>query len=166
MLLKSTTDVCANTISLMWNPYDDFQTNANYTIFTRENGTTFINVGTTLDTTFTFFNVNQGSTYEFFVRATENEGLGSFTSSSNIDTVSDSFLTLPLFNYVYNATVVDSQEVTIRFYVDTNASAGQYVIRRALDSTDVFTTVGTVLPSATSPKTSSQLFSDTDPKLM
>lgn len=163
MLLKSTTDSCANTITLNWNPYDDFGSIANYTVFVKEDAGAFFSAGTTFDTTFTFTNVNQGSVYEFYIRATENNGFGPYTSSSNRDTVNDDFLKEPRFSYVYNVTVIDSQQVDIAFVGDTDADIDRYLIKRALDSNDLFVTVGVInsFPSMNP----FQEFSDTDPDL-
>lgn len=127
-------DYCEYTESLVWNPYDDFNsgTNVLYNIYVSINSGPYTLAGSTNDTTFTYSGIVQGDTYDFFIRGVENNGAGPFSSSSNdIQINSINFLKDPQFNYLYTATVVDSLQINIQFYVDTSADISHYNIKRA-----------------------------------
>lgn len=131
--LSNTVDICAASINLTWNPYDDFNSGVNvlYNIFVSQNAGPFVLASSTNDTTYTYTGITQGTTYDFYVRAIENNGLGPITSSSNdiqINTIN--FLKDPAFNYLYTATVIDSQQINVQFYVDTTADISHYNINR------------------------------------
>ncbi|PJB14258.1 MAG: hypothetical protein CO118_09505 [Flavobacteriales bacterium CG_4_9_14_3_um_filter_32_8] len=145
--LSNTFDLCVPSITLNWNSYDDFTsgTNVLYKVYVSENAGPFILIGTSLTTIFTFLSINQGSIYNFFVMAVENGGVGPFTSSSNDITLNtNTFYINPTFNYLYAATVVDSEQINLQFYVDTAADITSYRIKRAVSVSGPYTTVGSV----------------------
>lgn len=132
--LKNTVDICAFTIDLEWNPYDDFNSglSVNYDVFLSINAGPYALLGSTTDTNFTYPGIVNGFTYDFFVRGIENNGAGPMSSSSNdIQVNSFNFLKDPQFNYLYTATVVDSQQINMQFYVDTAADVSHYNVTRA-----------------------------------
>jgi CHU_C Type IX secretion signal domain len=150
MFLSSAPNVCAATIQFNWNTYDDFTsgTNVLYNIFASENGAPYVWIGNSFTNSFNFTTVNEGSSYDFYVSAVENGGVGPFSSSSNVITLNTTaFLKDPKFLYVATATVVDSQTIDVQFYVDTAADIREYIIKRALDLSNVFTTIGSVFSS-------------------
>ncbi len=132
--LKNTVDICEATINLEWNPYDDFNSglNVSYDVFLSINSGPYILLGATTDTVFSYPGIVNGFTYDFYVRGIENNGAGPMSSSSNdIQINSVNFLKDPQFNYLYTATVLDSQLIEVQFYVDTAADISHYNVTRA-----------------------------------
>ena len=147
MWLQQTFDVCAASVNLNWNAYDDFTSGPNvlYSIYVSINSGAYTLAGTSLTTNYVYTGVGQGNTYDFFVRAIENVGAGPFTSSSNdVRPGTINALKLPAFNYLYSATVVDSTEINLQFYVDTAADITSYRVKRATSLGGPYTNVGSV----------------------
>lgn len=147
VFLDKTVDICSASIILSWNAYDDFQSglNVSYNVYASENGGPYILVGTSNQLTLTFSGVQQGSVYDIYVQAVENGGVGPFSSSSNYINVNTSFfLTDPNFLYLYTATVTDSLNIDLLFYVDTAADIREYEILRANSIAGPFSKVGTI----------------------
>ena len=147
IFLESTPNACNESILLQWNPYDDFNSGLNvlYTIYVRENNGLYTIAGTTSSTSFNYIGVNQGSIYDFYIMAVENGGIGPFSSSSNVITINTNFfLKTPTFLYSYTATVIDSQQIDLQFYVDTAADTREYVIRRATSTSGPYTEMGVI----------------------
>lgn len=147
MFLEYTINICAASVNLKWNAYDDFISGPNvlYEIFVSQDAAPYVSTGTTSTTNFTFSGVVQGSNYQFYVRAIENNGAGPFSSSTNIISLSANFfLKDPNFLYLYRATVVSDSQIDIQFYVDTAADAKSYIIKRMEDPTKGFITVGKI----------------------
>ena len=145
--LDNTVDICTSSIQLNWNAYDNFHSglNVSYNIYASENAGSYQLIGTTNSLNFNFTGINQGSVYDIYVMAIENGGIGPFSSSSNVITVNTNFfLKNPAFLYLYTATVVDSQQITVQFYVDTSADIKEYEIQRAASTLGPFTTVSKV----------------------
>ena len=146
MALTNQINFCSSSTTLNWTAYDDFNsgTNVLYQIFVNINGSGFVLEGTTNSLTYTYSGLVIGSTYQFFIRAIENNGIGPFTSSSNIVDVSGNFLKDPNFLYLFTATVIDSSQMFIQFYVDTAADIKHYNIKRALTDVSNFSTISSV----------------------
>lgn len=142
--LKADPDVCDASVTLTWNAYDDFAsaTNPQYRVYISTNGSPFTVLGTTTNTSYVHNGIVNGDVYQYYVRAYDNGGVGPFTSTSNLKQVDASLFADPAFNYMYFATVVDSQQIDLEFYADTAADVKEYVIKRALEDYHVFTTVG------------------------
>lgn len=150
MFLESTNNICDESINLFWNSYNDFNSglNVSYEVIVSQNGNPFTLAATTVDTTYIFSNVVQGSNYQFIVRAVENNGAGPFSSSTNTINVSaDFFPKDPTFLYLYSASVIDNFKIEIRFYVDTTADAKNYVIKRLDKISNTFKSIGTISAS-------------------
>lgn len=151
LFLENTIDICAAAVNLTWNAYDDFTsgTAVLYEIFVSQDAAPFISAGTTSTTAFIFTGVVQGSSYQFFVRAIENNGAGPFSSSTNIISLNaDFFLKDPNFLYLYRATVAGNFQNEIQFFVDTAADAKNYIIKRKTEFETDFTTIGSVNATA------------------
>jgi gliding motility-associated-like protein len=146
MELNKQINFCSSSTTLNWTAYDDFVsgTNVLYQIFVNVNGGGFVLEGTTNSLTYTYSGLVIGSTYQFFIRAIENNGIGPFTSSSNIVDVSGNFLKDPNFLYLFTATVIDSSQMFVQFYVDTAADIKHYNIKRALTDVSNFSTISSV----------------------
>jgi hypothetical protein len=145
--LDHTVDICAATINLNWNGYDDFPsgTNLQYKIYVSENAGPYTLDGTTTVLNYSYTGINQGSTYDFYVVGIENNGAGPKSSSSNdiqINTLT--FLKDPGFNYLYTVNVVDSEQVNVQFYVDTAADISHYDVLRANSVGGTFNVVSTI----------------------
>ncbi len=149
ILLSSQIDLCSASANLSWNAYDDFNsgTNVQYKIFVSINSGAYSLAGTTNNLTFTYSGLTPGNTYDFFVRAIENNGAGPFSSSSNILNVTGNFLKNPLFLYNYSASVLDSAHNQVLFYTDTAADIKHYVLKRALATDMIFSSIATVSKS-------------------
>jgi len=138
---------CAETMTVTWNAYDDFTSGHNvlYNVYVKKLGGPFVLDGSTTDINYIYSGANQSGEYQYYIEATENNGAGPFTSTSNIDTIQTEAWDLPTFPpYVNTLNVVDSQQLNVHFYVDTAADMSHYIIKRALDSTHVFTEIGAV----------------------
>jgi hypothetical protein len=147
MWLRESFDVCASSVNLIWNPYDDFTSGPNvlYSIYVSVGGGPYGFSGTSLTPNYTYTGVTQGPSYDFYVMAVENIGAGPFSSSSNdVRPATINALKTPLFNYLYSATVVDSLEINLQFYVDTAADVTSYRINRALSLGGPYSNVGSV----------------------
>lgn len=146
MDLKKNVDNCNNLVILNWTAYSEFNsgTNVQYKVFININGGGFNLAGTTNSLTFTYLGLSVGTTYQFYVRAIENNGAGPASSSSEIVDVSGDFLINPTFLYLYTGTVIDSSEMLVQFYVDTAADIKYYNIKRALTSDNIFSTINSV----------------------
>lgn len=143
ILLTQQIDICSSSVNLIWNAYDDFTSglNVSYEVYVNVNGSGFTSIGTTNSLMFNYAGLTVGTNYQFYVRAIENNGLGPFTSSSNIINVSGNFLKNPNFLYLFTGSAVDSSQMQVKFYVDTTADIKTYDIKRALTDENVFTTI-------------------------
>lgn len=139
-------DICSSSTTLNWNAYNDFSsgTNVSYNIYININGGGFTLVGDTNTLTYKYVGLTIGTNYQFFVRAIENNGMGPFSSSSNIVDVSGNFLKNPNFLYLFTGTVIDSSQLLVQFYVDTAADIKTYKINRALTNENIFSTIYSV----------------------
>lgn len=136
---------CTSSVNLNWNAYNGFAGSIRYEVFASVNGGAPVTAGTTFSTSFSYLGITPGNTYSFYVIGVENGGLGPFHSTSNIDTsdVTTALLS-PQFNYLYNATVVDSQQIDLQISIDTIADITSYKIQRASAENGPFVTIGSV----------------------
>ncbi|NQX97113.1 MAG: gliding motility-associated C-terminal domain-containing protein, partial [Flavobacteriales bacterium] len=147
MFLESSFDKCAESVALTWNAYDDFVsgTSVLYSVYVSIDGGTYTLTGTSLTTDYTYPGIIEGSTYDFYIMAIENIGAGPFTSSSNdVRASTTEAVKVPIFNYLFSASVVDSAQVSLQFYVDTNADVNSYSIKRSISLSGQYSTVGSV----------------------
>lgn len=144
--LNQQIDICNASVNLTWNAYTDFASGVNvlYHVFVSVNGGGFLFVGSTNSLSYKYEGLVVGTNYQFFVRAEENNGGGPFTTSSNLVDVSGNFLKNPTFLYLYTASVQDSSNIMVQFYVDTAADIRNYNIKRALSSDMSYSVVGSV----------------------
>ncbi|GAB4251267.1 MAG: hypothetical protein Kow0079_05120 [Vicingaceae bacterium] len=146
MFLTSSVDICREEVNLKWNPYTMFNSGAVplYKVFVSENGGPYNYLGSTSDTTYVHQNINNGSIYRYYVRAYDFFGAGPFTSTSNLTTQNLNLYTAPNYCYIHYATVQDSDQVLLQFYLDTAAEVNKYLIKRSTDNQNNFVTVGTI----------------------
>lgn len=154
-------DDCEKSIKLNWNKYSGFKLGVTYyQIFESENAAPFTLLATISDTFYTRLGANDGSTYQYFVKAVDNNGLGAYTSMSNIQQIIPQFPNIPQYLYLYYATVVDSFETKITALVDTSADIMEYKLWRALNENGPYNMIQTI--QAGSNTSLSVSFSDTD----
>ena len=147
MLLKDSFDVCASSVILKWNAYDDFAsgTDVLYNVHLSVNSGPYNVVASTFSLDTAFSGVVYGDTYDFYIEAVELRGLGAISATSNnVRANTLNAVKNPTFNYLAYATVVDASEIKLMFVVDTAADIKQYRIKRALSLNAVYTTVATV----------------------
>jgi len=145
--LKGEFAPCTSSILLNWNAYDAFENTSivRYEVFVSRNGAPAIIAGSTFSTNFSYLGVIPNTTYAFYVTAIDNGGIGTNKSTSNIDTADVSgILTSPTFNRLDYITVIDSQQIDIRFSIDTAADVTSYKIQRATTDSGIFVTIESV----------------------
>ena len=144
MYLTGGLDPCTASIEMDWN-VNDFFNNPRYEIFMITNGGTAVSQGTTFSTSFPYLGVTADDSINFYVEAWDNGGLGPAFSTTNLITPDVSgVLIMPTFNYLNNATVIDSQQIDIQFTIDTVADMTGYKIQRATSETGPFVTIATI----------------------
>jgi gliding motility-associated-like protein len=154
-------DDCEKSIKLNWNKYSGFKQGATlYQIYESENAAPYVLLTSTNDTFYTRIGANDGSTYQYFIKAVDNNGLGTFTSMSNIEEIIPQFPNAPQFLYLYYATVADSFETKIVALVDTSADIKEYKLWRALKENGPYEVIQVL--NAGSNTALSVMFSDTD----
>lgn len=137
---------CTSSIELNWNAYDDFSNpSVRYDVYASVNSAPASLVGSTFATTYSYLNVVPGNTYSFYVTAVENGGVGPFKSTSNVvnSDVSTALISSK-FNYLYNATVVDDNQIDLQFLVDTAADITAYKVMRSTEENGAFLSVGAI----------------------
>lgn len=149
--LTTEVDVCEETVELLWNPYDDFNSGVDvtYQVWVGEAGAKPTLIATTKDTRFLHENPRTDAKLRYYVRAIENDGAGPFTTSSNVVEVETQFLRPPSFSYLRNVSVVAPNEIQTQLYIDIDSDVAEYRVKRSHDTIiDNFVTVGTIrLPS-------------------
>jgi len=146
IFLDTVIDICQAKVTLNWNPYDDFASGLNvlYEVYVRINGGVPTLVDTTSNTTFDYKGINGGTRYDFHVVGIENYGAGPLNSRSGLLTLNSDFLVKPTFLYFSNATVANSSQNDLTFFVDTAADIVQYNVLRAVANETNFTSIGLV----------------------
>jgi len=144
--LQENFNKCTSSISLNWNAYDDFPNPlVRYEVYAIVDGGQSVLVATTFSTSYEYLGVTLGSTYDFYVTAVENGGVGPFKSTSNVvnSDVSTALIS-PTFNYLYNATVVGSEQIDLQFLIDTIADVTGYNVMRSTNENGPFEIIGSV----------------------
>lgn len=143
MQLTPSLDVCEKSVRLDWTPYNGFKSGLDvlYKVFVSVSGSAYQYVGSTTELTYLHDDPVQNQILTYKIVAVENGGAGPKTTSSNRVEVDAEFLRLPEFAYLRYATVADDNYVRLELYTDTKHDVGTYVLKRALDTNDVYTTV-------------------------
>ena len=147
LLTATETDPCERSISLRWNPYQNWSDGVEaYEIWVSEDGgspTLFTSVeGNT--TSYLFENVNDLVDYCFTIRAIE-RGTGIISNSTQICQMVDVVQAVRDFR-LYNASVTETGRVELSWYWTDNAEINNYSLLRSTD-TLAFETVDTQMPS-------------------
>jgi gliding motility-associated-like protein len=158
IFLSTEIDVCEETVELLWNPYDDFNSGVDvlYQVWVSEGGGKPVLVGTTKDTRFLHEDPRKDAKLKYHIRAIENDGAGPFTASSNLVEVATEFLRPPTFSYLRNVTVVAPNRIRSELYVDIDSDVSEFRVKRSHDTLlENFITVGTIrLPPRKTPSDS------------
>ncbi|MDG1476424.1 MAG: gliding motility-associated C-terminal domain-containing protein, partial [Vicingaceae bacterium] len=142
--LEGNFNECAGSVDLEWNQNEVFS-NPRHEVFVSIDGAPAVSAGpTTFGTSFSYPGVLADKTYDFYIQSFDNGGLGPANSLSNVITLNPDVLAMPAYNYLYNATVVDSQQVDIQFLVDTVADVTGYNVMRSTSESGPFVTIGSV----------------------
>ncbi len=159
--LKDTFDVCSSSVLLEWNAYTDFASGPEvlYDIYVQIDGGGYNLFGSTnsLDTIFFFF--FSGVQYEFYIDGKEDNGAGPYNSTSNaVLSNTSKALVPPAYNYLASANVLDSTQVSVKFYVDPSVSSdlSSYRVKRSTSLNGGYSTVGSINPGVSL----SHLFTD------
>ncbi|MDQ3099754.1 MAG: gliding motility-associated C-terminal domain-containing protein [Bacteroidota bacterium] len=129
MLLGTSYDRCAGTITLEWSPYIGWPVTA-YQILVQMNDGAWApltNVPGSI-TSYTY-DVQPGEYYCFFVKALQGPG-GNFSLSSKACLFAE-FPSTPQFNYIRTVTVTAPKQIMIVDSVDMNAEVGLYTLERS-----------------------------------
>jgi len=146
IVLSSKLNKCDQSLSLLWNAYDDFASGdlIEYHIFSSENGSPFTMIAKTNTTSNTITGLNQGSYYCFYIQAWENEGAGPFSSSSALSCLTYEVIKSPEFAYLRYVTVADSGAVRMCMKIDLSSDLGEYWIKRSADPNAAYSIISTV----------------------
>jgi gliding motility-associated-like protein len=147
IFLTSQLIICDSSVLLNWTTYSGWSTGvSSYEIYASENGLAYTLVATVTGTTSTYLhaNLNRGSTYKYIVNAISN-GLG-YNSISNISTKLIKQPSQPNYAYIQTVTVIDDNEILMRFLPDITANVQLHNVYRSDDNGFTFTQVGTMLP--------------------
>lgn len=131
MFLKSSIDICSNTVTLNWNSYNNWSDGLDrYEIEASVNGGAYSVIGTTSDTVFTYTSGTPNANYCFLVKAVANDQI-----KSSLSSLSCLFLhqpPSPLFNYLQTATVLNPNEIEVRIHQDLAAQISNFRLERSL----------------------------------
>jgi len=139
-------DPCTMTNTLSWNEYVNFEPPLQgYRIYMSENNGPFqlletLNPG---QTSYTHADLQPNTTYAYYIRAFNQDGLKTSTSCRKEVTTYNS--PRPLFMYTRFVSVEDNERVNILFYTDTAAHVQFYRILRSTNAGGPYTETGTVL---------------------
>ena len=153
-------DACDLSIKFNWNDYININDGlSHYNIIIREtdiqNNVIMDSVRIANNLDYDLTNLNQGSTYYFYVKAYNNDS--SVIAISNQNEITVDYPNLPKYNYIDYATVNhDNGNVDISCLVDNNILVSQYNVYRSFKDDSLFNMIGKVDNS----NSSSIFFSD------
>ena len=120
---------CLGKVDLAWSPYFGFNGISNYLIYVKDNQPyTLAATVSGATQTFTYTNMNNSSTYCFYVRAMSNTG--AISASSNEVCFVANVIDLADFTYMNYATVENDFTAALKCYIDTAADIASYIVTR------------------------------------
>ena len=147
--LKIGVDPCDGFARLRWNTYKEWTQTApaSYDLWVEETDpfgstTTMPLKQGTLDTTFNHYNIINGYTYCYYVRAIDTSG--TITSTSNRVCNSSAVVQKSMFLYLGRASVTSQNGVDLFAYIDPTADVIDYQIQRSESEIGPYMTIGTV----------------------
>ena len=141
LFLRHTFDLCSRSVRLGWNPYINMKnTLAQYEIYYSENSGPYLLSGTTTLTNYVHNNLNQNSSYSFFVRAVNSNR--SASSTSNTISFFAKAQPVPTFSYVKSVSVTESEDIRISIKADSLNYFSGIEIYKATDPNNTFILLG------------------------
>jgi len=121
---------CLGKVDLTWTDYLGFNNVSSYSIYVQKDGQAFTLAATVSGAThkYTYVNMNNSSTYCFYVRATS-DNLNITTSSNSVCFIAN-VIDLADFTYMNYATVENNFTAELKCYIDTAADIASYVVTR------------------------------------
>lgn len=139
-------DVCLPGIKIEWTAYDGWGAlPITYEIWVREQGGPWKMVGSTSNLSYVHSPINNGMTYDIYIRARANGA--PVSSTSNWIQLDATLFAPPLWHYLQYATVNDTNEVKITAYVDTTAEISKYRLMKAVKRGGNYAKVGIETPN-------------------
>jgi len=133
MFLTNKYDSCAFKTNLSWTPYRNMPNGLlEYRVYYSINGSAFLQVGNTTETTFTHTNVQPGANCCYFIRAINTTK--NISSSSNRNCFFSNQPQAPGFVYIQTATVLDKENVRLKLFLDTTKKFMGITIYRSIDA--------------------------------
>lgn len=140
-----TYNTCDPSHTLNWSEYINMDPGIlGYEIFVSTNSSTYQAIAQTSPAikTFTNYNIQYGNDYSYFVRA-YNQGNQNTSSSCFRDNFTRQY-SIPQFNYVSNATVIDDSYIQITSYIDAGNSISKAILRRFNETTASYIRIDSV----------------------
>jgi gliding motility-associated-like protein len=145
LFLSLTKNVCSADVRLNWNDFIHMpQGLGSYKIMLSVNGGpyTIAQTNTSADSSYVAANLVPGTTYCFYIVATNKPNTR--TAESNKVCYTATGPKTPKFNYLRVATVASTNSVTLAAYVDISSGTSKYNFYRSLSPLGPFVLVGTV----------------------
>lgn len=143
MFVTPTLDVCQKSVRLDWNHYEDFAsgTDVLYKIFVSIGGSNYVFIDQVTENFYIHEDPIENTILTYKIVAVENGGAGPFTATSNYVNVDAEFLRQPDYEYLRYATVAERNYVQMELFTNIDSDVDQYILKRALDTSMVYSTV-------------------------
>jgi len=149
--LSSQLDICENRITLNWTPYNNMNPSiAGYKIFMNKNGGIFNLISTNNSTSLDYVinNIEDNTTYCFYVQAFENTGQKTSSSCEVCHSVKKP--QNPNYLYIRTVTVVSDNQIDLKIYTDPSVATTGYKIYRTNSLSNTFNFITTIPYAASS----------------
>lgn len=141
LFLRHTFDLCTKSVRLGWNAYINMKNNlAHYEIYFSENAGPYLLSGITTQTNYVHTNLNQNSTYSFYVRAVNTNRTAS--STSNKINFFAKAQPVPTFSYVKSVSVTEAEDIRISIKADSLNYFSGIEIYKSTNPNDTFLFLG------------------------
>ena len=135
MFLKANYDKCGYKTNLTWNPYINIPKGIlEYRIYSSVNGSPFLKIGSTTETSFTALNVQPNKNVCYFVRVINTTK--TITSSSNRTCIFSTQVEASNFVYIKKASVKNKNSVEVSVFLDTTKTSLGIDLYRSYDGTN------------------------------
>lgn len=121
---------CLGKVDLAWSAYFGFSDVSSYSIYVKQDAQPFVLAATVSGSTnkYTYTNMNNSSTYCFYIRATSISN--GYTASSNSVCFIANVIDLADYTYMNYASVEDDYTAAVKCFIDTAADIASYVVTR------------------------------------
>lgn len=141
LFLRHDFNLCDRSVKLGWNPYVNMKNNlGNYEVYYSENSGPYLLSGTTTQTNYLHINLNQNSTYSFYVRAVNSNRTAS--STSNKISFFAKAQPTPTFSYIKSVSVTEAEDITISIKADSLNYFSGIEIYKSTNPNDTFLLLG------------------------